>query len=165
MSNRGAAVLGVRLLALYFFLQGLTGLPAAAQPAGQEDWPVLVGLLAPLLLGVLFWLGAGQVASRMLPQRTAIPPHPAGSLHDWYALAFAAVGLLVSLHALPPLLVLAAEAWQRARELQALGFVRTVELAAAGLKLALGLAALLGSRGLAGVVIRLRTGGLGYVSS
>lgn len=166
MSNRGAAVLGVRLLALHLFLHSLITLPAAvAQLDQQELWLPLIGLLAPLPLGLLLWLGAGQVASRMLPQRTAAPPPPAADPSDWYALAFATVGLLISIQALPPLLELAAEAYRLAQELQDLTANQAAALGAAVLRLLLGLTALLGSRGLARLIARLRTGGWGHIAS
>lgn len=166
MTNRGAAVLGVRLLALYLFLHTLITLPTAVAQLDQQDfWLPLVGLLAPLPLGLLLWLGAGQIASRMLPQRTAVPSPPAADPRDWYALAFAAVGLLISIQAVPPLLELAAEAYRLAQELQQLTPAQAAALSAALVRLMLGLMALLGSRGLARLISRLRTSGLSHALS
>lgn len=166
MTNRGIAVLGVRLLALYLFMHCLITLPVSvAQLEQQEAWLPLVSLLAPLPLAVLLWLGAGQLASRMLPQRTAVPSLVATNPTDWYALVFAAVGLLISIQALPALLEISVESYRLTQQLQPLSFEQVATLSAALLRMMLGVAAFLGSRGLARLVAYLRTGGLSHALS
>ncbi|HEX5514995.1 MAG TPA: hypothetical protein VFY81_11395 [Gammaproteobacteria bacterium] len=162
MTNRGAAVLGVRLLALYFFVHSLINLPMVAGAVyPQNYWQ----LLAPLVLAGLLWSGVGRIASWILPQRTAAPPAPAADPADWYVLAFAAVGLLVTVQALPVLVEVAAQVYRQSRDLQDLDAALLAALSAAVLRLGLGLAVLFGSRGFARLIARLRTAGLQHTVS
>jgi hypothetical protein len=151
------AVLGVRLLALYFFMHHLSILPWALAPHAALDWPSWLTVLYPLTVAALLWSGAGPLASLILPRRTAAPEPAPASLSDWYGLAFAVVGLLVTLNALPALLRIALEVHGLRREFLEVSSAHIVTAAVVVLQLALGLAALLGSRGLSRVIARLRT--------
>lgn len=168
MTNRGIAVLAVRLLALYLLVDSVTGLPAAyavlsgaGSAADDVHYWLLVGAqVSPLLLGLLLWLAAGPLASVLLPRRTAAPEPVTVRAEGWYALAFAAVGLLVTIEALPQLLEVAAAVHRRALALEPIEPELATALTAAGLRVVLGLAALFGSRGFANLMARLRTSGL-----
>lgn len=172
MTNRGAAVIGLRLLALYFFVHSLTLLPQAYSllsgrtPAYDtvHGWLLAAAQLVPLAASLLLWFGVRPLVDALLPQRTASTP-PATDLGDWYAPAFAAVGLLVTIEALPAVLRSGAAIHYSLQALQPLEPELVIELAVAVLRLLLGLVALLGSRGLAGLIVRLRTGGLGHAVS
>ena len=160
MTNRGAAVLGLRLFALYLVARVLLDLPAnhallITSPAALT----FAAVLLPLLAAAAIWLNVGRVASWVLP------PRRAGSLEEGSgpdaegvaALAYAAVGLLLIGQALPPVLVAAA--------LQAGGRGAadwtSPELLSAGLTVALGLLLVAGARSLPGLVSRLRQAGRG----
>lgn len=162
MTNRGVAVLGVRLLALYLLVHSLANLPMMA---GTVHLQAYWRLLAALVLAGLLWWRAGRVASWMLPQRTAVPPPPAADPADWYALAFAAVGLLVTVQALPVLIEVAAQAYRQSRNFQDLDAAQLTALSTAALRLGLGLALLLGGRGFTRLIARLRTSGLQHTVS
>jgi hypothetical protein len=171
MTNRGVAVLGLRLFALYLCVQSLIMLPqayalvAGSAPADNvEYWLSAAAYVGPVLIGLLLWLGAGPMASVLLPQRTAAAPAPQQP-GCWYPLPFAAVGLLVTIGALSSLLEVAAAAHRRVLALEALGPELSVALIAESLRLSLGLAALFGSRGFANLVLRLRTSGLAHAVS
>lgn len=172
MSNRGMAVLGLRLFALYLLVHALLALPqtyafwvAAPALVGMREFWLNVGVqLAPVVFALVIWCCAGPLASLVLPQRTAAParaPQPG----DWFAPAFAAVGLLITADALPALLELAAAAQRQSAALEPVGAELTVALTAAALRLLLGVGALLGCHGLAGLIVRLRTAGAQHALS
>src|SRR5690625_7455084 len=96
MTNRGLAVLGVRLLALYFFIQQLGALPLVLLSVGGWSglW-LFTAYLLPVLLPVLLWLCAGQLASLILPQRTSLPESKPMNLAAWYNVAFTGAGLQI----------------------------------------------------------------------
>lgn len=166
MTDRGIAVLGVRLLALYLFVQVLTELPdlyallmgARVALDSTHYGLLLAAQVGPGVVGLLLWFGAGGAASLLLPQRT-VAPRPPLSSGGWYGPAFAAVGLWVAIDALPELLRLAADAHRHVLALEDLGFELRVAIAGAALRVVLGLCVLLGSRGFANLVARLRTSG------
>jgi hypothetical protein len=168
VTNRGIAVLAVRLLALYLFVQALMSLPGvyaaligAGSAADDVHYWLLVGAeLSPVVMGLLLWAAAGPLASMLLPRRTAAPEPVTVRAEGWYALAFAAVGLLVTIEALPQLLEVAAAAHRRALALEPIEPELATALTAAALRVFLGLAALFGSRGFANLIARLRTSGL-----
>ncbi len=173
MTNRGAAVIGLRLLALYFFIHSLTLLPQAygllsgglAADDAVHAWPLAAACLVALAASVLLWFGVRPLVAVLLPQRTVTGSPAAADPGDWYAPAFAAVGLLVTIEALPAVLRSGAAIHYSLQALQPLEPELVIELAVAVLRLLLGLVALLGSRGLAGLIVRLRTGGLGHAVS
>lgn len=157
MTNRGMAVLGVRLLALYFFMHHLSALPWVLTPHAALDWPSLLAVFYQLIAAALLWFGAGPLASLILPQRTAAPEPAPANLSDWYGLAFAVVGLLITLNALPALLRIGLEMHGLKREFLEISSAHVATAAVVALQLALGLFALLGSHGLSRLIARLRT--------
>lgn len=158
MTNRGLAVLGVRLLALYFFIQQLGALPLVLLSVGGWSglW-LFTAYLLPVLLPVLLWLCAGQLASLILPQRTSLPESKPMNLAAWYNVAFTGAGLLVLLNALPEFMRLLLDIWLQRLEFQELASSQIAAVAGRLLQCLLGLFVLLGSRGLSRVVLRLRT--------
>lgn len=157
MTNRGMAVLGVRLLALYFLVHHLSALPLMLTSKAESSWLSSLAMLIPLLAVALLWFFAGSLASLILPRRTAAPQAsaPANS-SDWYGVAFAAVGLLITLNSLPELLRIALEIYWQRQELQGISPTQIVAVAAALLQFLLGLLALLGRRGLSRAIVSLR---------
>lgn len=168
MTNRGIAVLALRLFALYLFVHSLIALPegyaALANGPTSADavqyWLLAAAHAGPVIVGVFLWFCAGPLATVILPQRTFSTPPPVKNSESWYGPAFAAVGLLVSIDALPQLLELLAEYRRTTLALENPTPAFQVALAAKSLQTGLGLAVLLGSRGFANLIARLRTGGL-----
>lgn len=164
MTNRGVAVVGIRLLGIYLLIQLLLLLPEAADrwadPA-RPAMPVTLTILAGLLMAAWLWFGVRTLAGWVVPSRTAQsladeqagePIGPAG------AAAFSAAGLLLLGWALPDLLAQAIvhyEAPPGGRE------ETLLPLAVAGLRVALGVLIMLGSAGLARTIHHLRRAGAG----
>lgn len=168
MTNRGIAVLALRLFALYLFVHSLIALPegyaaltnstAIADPL--HYWLLAAAHAGPAVIGVLLWFCAGALATVILPQRTFSAPPPVKNSENWYGPAFAAVGLLVSISVLPQLLELLAEYHRTTLALEDPAPAFQVALAAKSLQLGLGLAVLFGSRGFGNLIARLRASGL-----
>lgn len=169
MSNRGIAVLALRLFALFLMFHSLTALPqvylarqAVEQVGGDQALLALMALahLGPAALGVLIWLLVGRFAEWILPRRRLAgerePPLP----EDWQALAFAAGGMFVVIDGLPALIGLAVGLYQTRQPFEALSSASRLELAVAAGRVLLGLLVLLGSRGLGRLVFQLRRGGV-----
>lgn len=148
MSNRGAAVLGVRLLGLYLAVQAVLAL-AGMLRAGFTFDALLAEVALPLALALLLWSAVGALANHILPPRrgdsTPAPPLDVNAAH---AIAFAAVGLLVLANALPVFLT---SLWTNSRVMPVAQTIIIEE----GLRSLLGLLLLLGARDAAGMVARL----------
>lgn len=164
MTNRGMAVISIRLLAIYLALQLLLMLPQAADRWSnpqRPDLPVILTLVAGAGVAAFLWFGVGTVAGWMLPYRTAQSLEerdgdPASQ--PAAAVAFSAVGALLVIWALPDLLasVLAHYEADPAADRDTL-----TPLAVAALRVALGVTVMLGSTGLARAVHHLRRTGAG----
>jgi len=168
MTNRGMAVLALRLFALYLFVDALRALPElylllAQQPegGGRYYYLVTVAHLGPVLLGVLLWAYVGRWVDLLLPQRRAAEPPERPLTTDWHVLGIALAGLLVAALGAPALLEAAMTAYLQSRELVELTTELQARLLASGLQVVLGLFLLLGSRGLGSLVLKLRRLGAG----
>lgn len=161
MTNRGVAVLGLRLLALAVLVFWLLRLPE--QYALLRERPgdgVLLGLLlAPLLLAGLLWSQVRWLADLILPQRTAQAGSQRLDSYQAQVIAFAAVGVLLLILSLPELIRVGFAVRQAYEPILGAGSVETalwVQLLTTLLQFALAVSLLLGGRGLAGGLIRLR---------
>lgn len=166
MSNRGLAVLALRLFALFLFHHGFTALPqvylafAAEGAAGELRYLLAAVSLGPALLGLLIWIFVGRFAELVLPRRTAAQAPEPATPQEWQAALFAAAGLLLFLSALRDLLRHVLAVYEYYQRLEALPPVLQGELAAAGLQAALGLWLLMRSQRLSGLLLHLRSLGI-----
>lgn len=164
MTNRGVAVVGIRLLAVYLLIQLLLLLPQAADrwaDPSRAAMPVVLTLAGGLLAAAVLWFGVSSLAGWIVPSRTAQslaeeqagdPVSPAG------AAAFSAAGVLLAAWALPDLLAQLLSHYDAPPGDQA---ETLLPLAVAALRVALGLAVMLGSSGLARTIHHLRRTGAG----
>lgn len=149
MSNRGAAVLGVRLLGLYLAVQAMLALAGLLREGFTRN-ALLTEVALPLALALLLWVAVGALANHILPPRrgdSAQTPPPL-DVNAAHAIAFAAVGLLVLAESLPVFLT---ALWANGHPLPVAESIVAVE----GLRSLLGLLLLLGARDAAGMVARL----------
>ncbi|MDN5850618.1 MAG: hypothetical protein L0H63_13430 [Nitrococcus sp.] len=162
MTNRGLAVLGIRLFSLFIALQALL---SPLQPyirvqvldsGSVTSTSTLLGLLLCLMVAALLWVSVGRIADLVLPERRGYPAvhGEAVTIHDAQVIAYSAVGLYLVVDSLPHIAV---ASWPLlANHPQSYGFSDQLGLVAAGIRLMLGAALFLGGRGLAGLVHRLR---------
>lgn len=159
ITNRGAAVLGIRLLALLILILWLfrlpelaAGLSAASLEVSSLTATLWMLLCLPPLLAGLLWFGVRHVADAILPARTAQPHSPRMGNYEWQVIVYSAVALFLiatALAALPvPLYHVAT-----ADEFDAVAWL---ELAAVVLRLALGAALLFTTPWLAHTIARWR---------
>jgi hypothetical protein len=165
LTNRGLAVLGLRLLALLVAVLWLLRLPEGYFALASADYaPALLIVLAlPPLLAVLLWAQVGRLVELVLPQRTAEGTAERAEPGEWQAVAFAAVGVLVLVEALPALVRVGLSVylqWQPLDGPEAVSSALWVELGAAMLRLVLAISLVFGSRGLARWVVQLRRAGV-----
>lgn len=110
MTPLNFAIVGLRLFAIYFFIEsvpllaeaGLMGANAMAgipQPAGYVF--ILIPACLFLFLGCLFYFLAEPLARRLAPPVADESKKVACSFEDLQAIVFAAVGLLIVSNALP----------------------------------------------------------------
>lgn len=166
MTNRGMAVLGLRLFALYLFVSAFKALPelflllSAPVEDGRYLYLIVAAHLGPVLLAVLLWTQVGRCVDIMLPARRlagpAEPPVPA----DWQSALLSAAGLVVLAAALPMLVEAAMVAHLQSQELVALTIEQRARLTALALQIVLGLALFLRGGVLGGLVRGLRQAGL-----
>lgn len=165
MSNRGLAVLGLRLFALFLFYHSLTALPAVyAVLAGTDPlaadpryyYLAAAAHLGPAVLALLIWAFVGRWVDLILPQRTAAAAPEPASAEEWQAIAFAAVGMFLFVGGLPELLGRALQAHELTRRLDTLGSELGLALGVAALRVALGLGLLVSARRLSGFFMHLR---------
>jgi hypothetical protein len=166
MSNRGMAVLGLRLFSLFLFYHSLTMLPevygflsATDRRAADPVYYYLVAVahIGPAVLGLLIWFYVGHWVNFILPQRTAMLRPDFADAGDWQGVAFIAVGLFLFLYALPDLLRTALQAYVASSGLVApLDQELVLALATAGLRVCFGLGLVLGGRRLSGFFLHLR---------
>ncbi|MBA1145660.1 hypothetical protein H0Z60_01185 [Ectothiorhodospiraceae bacterium WFHF3C12] len=164
MTNRGMAVIGIRLLAIYLALQLMLMLPRAFDrwdDPQRPDLPVALTLLAGTCVAAFLWFGVRRLAGWMLPSRTAQSLEEQNGdplAQPAAAVAFSAVGALLVIWALPDLLVTALDHYEAApvpdRD-------TLTPFAVAALRVALGIGVMLGSAGLARAVHHLRRTGAG----
>lgn len=166
MTNRGMAVLGLRLFALFLFYHSLAMLPEvygflsgtdlrAANPTYY--YLVATAHIGPAVLGLLIWFYVGHWVNFILPQRTAVLRPDFADAGDWQAVAFVAVGLFLFLYSLPDLLRVALQAYVASSSLMMpLEQELLLALAAAGLRVCFGLGLVLGGRRLSGLFVHLR---------
>ncbi|MDN5869850.1 MAG: hypothetical protein L0H73_03895 [Nitrococcus sp.] len=162
MTNRGLAVLGIRLFSLFIALQALL---SPLQPyirmhtldSGQViTTSTLLGLLLCLMVAALLWVSVGRIADLVLPNRRGSAPvqGEAVTVHDAQVIAYSAVGLYLVVDSLPHMAV---ASWPLlSNHPHSYGVPEQLGLVAAGIRLMLGAALFLGARGLAGLVHRLR---------
>lgn len=162
MTNRGLAVLGIRLFSLFIALQALL---SPLQPyigmQGLGSGPInntstLLGLLLCLMVAALLWVSVGRIADLMLPERRGHPvAHGAAvTVNDAQVIAYSAVGLYLVVDSLPQFAV---ASWPLlSSHPQNYGLPEQLGLVAASIRLMLGAGLFLGARGLAGFVHRLR---------
>ncbi len=162
VTNRGLAVVLVRVLALVLVLYGAAGL-AWLYGVDHEYWPVPAArALLPMLVGALLWVSVGRVVDRMLPQRTAAGSEESAlSAADAERIGYAVLGLYLAATAVPELSRVAVEI-QRWREVSALSGLPSslqMNLLTSGIRFVLGVALFFGARGLVGLVAKLRRAG------
>lgn len=156
------SVLGVRLIALYLILAGLSSLPtimpdmewATGNPGALEAAAAILEILAPLIVGIVLWLISGWVGRHVAAL---------GSLkRTWTSEAsflpagIAVTGFIVAVTATPGIVKQAIDVFLAAKhgELQARGMI--VVLGYRVLIGLLGLALLLGAAGLRHSLFKLR---------
>lgn len=165
MSNRGVAVLGLRLFAIAIVIYTLYALPGLYYGWQQQALPGYVrGLalahVAGLALAALMWFAPGRLAALILPARSSQSLDQALGVEQAQTVVLAAVGGLVVLLFLPEVLVLSWRLYEASRSLaEAPDPGQVVELAAHAGSLLLGLWLALGSRGWVGLIRRLRRAG------
>lgn len=161
MTNRGVAVVGLRLLAIYIVIRLLFLLPRAVghwADSTRPDAPIAVVMAAGLGLAVFLWFRVGTLAGWILPARTAEslaagrPDEEAPT-----ALLFPAAGVLLLAWSLPELIAQALVLYDAGvvDGEQATGF------AAAALRVLLGIGLMLGGAGLERAIHHLRRTGTG----
>lgn len=159
MTNRGAAVLGLRLFALYLVARVVLDIPrsfaAAAAQSGESVASVAAAAAVVLPLGaaVVIWIYVGRIANWVLPPRRP-QSLEAGQSADpaaLAALAYTVVGFVLLGEALPPLLGRLA--------VQGLEGPLSPELVSRLVTAAMGLLLVLGARNLARLVTQLRRAG------
>ncbi len=172
ITNRGAAVLGLRLLALLILVWWLfqlpetvayLALPAAGTPPGGSFYlaVTLVLLLPPVLAGLL-WFGVGRMADIVLPIRTAQGRSPRLGNYQAQVIAYSAVGLFLLLGGLPELARTVHGVWAyRLKMSEMPGFHSGLwaALLAAVLRLLLGATLILRAPAVAILIQRLRRAG------
>jgi hypothetical protein len=161
MTNRGAAVLGIRLLALYLVIQALLRLPGymAADAEYHTGGMLFAAVILPMLVALVLWAGVRRMADLLMPARRAESiqqPRPAAP-EQIQATVFAAVGLFLTVDSLPDLVT---SLW---RVLEAASLTLTdalsIQLMAESVRTLLGVAIFLGAQGLVGLLNRLRHAG------
>lgn len=162
MTNRGLAVLGIRLFSLFIALQALLSpLQPYVRMQALDFGPVttmstLLGLLLCLLVAALLWVSVGRIADLVLPERRGYSVVHGGAItvHDAQVIAYSAVGLYLVVDSLPQLAV---ASWPLlSNHPLSYGLAEQLDLVAVGIRLMLGAALFLGARGLAGLVHQLR---------
>ena len=159
MTNRGAAVLGLRLFALYLVARVVLDAPAsyevlaAPRPSAGASMSVAAAVLLPLGAALLIWSYVGRIANWVLPPRRP-QSLEAGQTADpaqLAVLAYSVAGFLLLGEALPGLL----------GQVVAGGLERPLspELVSHGAAAGLGLLLVLGARNLSRMVSRLRRAG------
>ncbi|MCO6441005.1 MAG: hypothetical protein J5I81_07965 [Nitrococcus mobilis] len=164
MTNRGLAVLGIRLFALFIALQALFSLlqsdfggqqlvPAAEPINGTST---LLGVLLCLMVAGLLWVCVGRIADWVLPTRRghSLALGDAVTVSDAQIIAYSAVGLYLMADSLPGILLTFWPLLLNYAQLD--GSPEQLSLAAAGIRFTLGLMLFFGGRGLAGLVRQLR---------
>lgn len=172
LSNRGLAVLLIRLFALFLLMRVIAdlpqsyfilsyGVPDAAVADDPVRWVTLLSNGLLLVLAVLMWVFVGRLAGAILPQRTAATPEDELTVSGAGAVAFAAVGLLLLGLALPELFAATVRLYQRTQQFAYRGMTLPdyVDMGAAGLQVLIGLLVFLGNRGIVRIVTRLRRAG------
>lgn len=146
LTLRGIAVVGVRLMGLYFLARALVSLPLAAS---GHLWSVA----ATAVVGLGLWGGVHRVVNAMLPARSAASVNPASPDAGLAGhLAFAALGVFVVCDSVPELVRVALTQWQAARP----DWLPLVQAAAPPL---MGLLVFFGAGGLVRLVEHLRHAG------
>ncbi|RFA25139.1 hypothetical protein CAI21_20110 [Alkalilimnicola ehrlichii] len=168
MSIRGAAVLGLRLLAILLLVLWLFRLPELAlfllMHGLAEEAPLFSAVVAlavglPPLLAAFLWFGVGRLADVILPPRTAQGREEAWNNYDAQVVAYSAIGIFLVIWSLPSLVRHAYLIYQARDHFDGWANVGTalwLDFAIAGLQTLLALALVLGATGLAVIVARLR---------
>lgn len=163
MTNRGLAVLGIRLFALFIALQALLSslqlysrwqhVPASEPITGTGT---LLGLLLCLMVAGLLWVCVGRIADWVLPARRghSLAHADTVTVSDAQTIAYSAVGLYLVADSLPDILL---TFWPLLSSyVQMRGAPEQLNLVAACIRFALGITLFFGGRGLAGLVRQLR---------
>lgn len=165
MSNRGMAVLGLRLFAIGIVIYTLYALPGLYYGwqqhalAGYTRGLALVHAVG-LAVAAVMWFLPGRLAEVILPARSSQGMDQPLGVEQVQVVALSAVGALVVLLTLPDVLVLGGEVYRRAAALDELFEpALLVDLVSQALVLVLGAWLALGSRGWVGLVRRLRRAG------
>jgi hypothetical protein len=162
MTNRGVAVVGLRLLAIYIVIRLLFLLPRAVDhwtDSARPDAPIALVMVAGLGLAVFLWFRVGTLAAWILPARTAESLATGGGdgREAPTALLFPAAGVLLLAWSLPDLIV-------QTLLLYDAGVVESEQMtgfATAALRVLLGAGLMLGSAGLERAIHHLRRTGTG----
>ncbi len=163
MTNRGLAVLGIRLFALFIALQALLSplKPYSKGPHVFATEPVngtnpLLGSLLCLMVAGLLWVCVGRIADWVLPARRghSLAHGNAVTVSDAQIIGYSAVGLYLMADSLPDILLTFWPLLSNYAQLE--GSPEQLSLVAAGIRFTLGITLFLGGRGLAGFVRQLR---------
>jgi len=169
MSNRGIAVVGVRLLALYLVLRLVFLVPELVThwsiPTGGAGTRVAT-LIVVALIAAFLWFRVGTVVGWILPARTAQSLEQEDGIHERQAqaLAFSAVGALLLAWTLPDLVLhgyLLYREWRFVPVVASLDTNLVLGASTTLLRVILGAALFFGSGGLVRLVHHLRRAGSG----
>ncbi|MBX3727146.1 MAG: hypothetical protein KF823_14650 [Xanthomonadales bacterium] len=152
----------VRVGALYLLIAALTRLAPLLWDSVRSHGmaPTLIGVLVLLIIGAVLWLFADVVARAALAGPNEPRFESTLDYGQWQALAFSAIGLWLLVDGLLDLVWVGVEWWRAKLELGAhvarLAPQEFAALVTNALQAALGIALLLGHRGLVGLLARLR---------
>jgi uncharacterized membrane protein YhdT len=176
VNRRDFVVLACRLIAVYLLMQSLFFLASflhgwlaiAVDPdrsAGQLsllEWSELAVLAIPVFAALLLLGFSEAIGSRLVPKGVEPAPASTGAPRSWLPLGLVLIGVLDLVRSVPELASYLGYALSSAPDLFPIPLVERFGsgLIASALRVALGLWLVLGSRGIARVIGRLRGAGL-----
>ncbi len=176
MNKDDFAYIGCRLLALYWAVRAIYSLTSfaisyAAWKSSSSEFSnqmedMIYFSLAPLVLyiiiAIILWFGAGRIVQLILPVNPQKRENSPISLFQVQAVAFASVGLFILFNALPEIGGVLYKV-HLAREMDSyahISFETKALIFEYALRICLGTFLLFGSKGLSGLLVRLRQAGM-----
>ncbi|HVS09668.1 MAG TPA: hypothetical protein VMS76_07310 [Planctomycetota bacterium] len=176
MNRRDFAVLACRLIAVYLLVESIFFFasflhnwiafaldPEAGLPASDwNQWSHLALLAFPMVAALLLLRFSEAIGSRLVPKGEEPAPSSPAAPGAWLAFGLVLIGVLDLVRSVPELVNFVGYAWSSAPELYPVPLVDRfgTGLIASALRVTLGLWLVLGSRGIARVIGRLRGAGL-----
>ncbi len=176
MNKEDFAYIGCRLLALYWAVKALYSISSfatswAAWKANVVEFPSemagivyfsLVPLVLYVLVALIFWFGAARIVRFLLPASSAKSESGAITLFQVQSVTFAAAGMLILLSSLPEIggVLYKINQLKQMDSHAQVSFDTQAQVFELSFRLVLGVLLLLGSKGLSGLLIRLREAGL-----